>query len=79
MPDEDIVFDYYAFTDERVTGDLHVSADAGIFLDFDKGPDTAVVSNRAAVEVDECVIGHVAAKLYVRGDTTEFHFLFSGN
>ena len=55
VADEDLVLDGHAFADEGVAGDLDPAADAGAFLDFDEGADLALVTDLAAIEVDEGV------------------------
>lgn len=53
MPYENVILNQDTFADERVAGDLDVSADMHILLDLDKCADLAVVSYRAAIEIDK--------------------------
>src|SRR6266568_6745657 len=43
VPDEDVVLNGYAFTDEGVAGDLAVAPDPGVLLDLDKCADLGVI------------------------------------
>lgn len=53
VPNENIIFDRYTFTDERVRGNLAAAPDEGVFLNLDECSDFCVVAKRAAVEIDQ--------------------------
>jgi hypothetical protein len=48
-----------------MAGDFAVFADRCIFLDFNEGADLGIVTNGAAVEVDEVVNLDTFAKFYI--------------
>jgi hypothetical protein len=68
VSDEDVVFDDYTFTDERVARDLAPFAYRCVLLDLDKGSDLCFVANLASIKVDELGKLDVSSKLYVRRD-----------
>ena len=72
MPNEDVILDFYAFTDEGVTGNLAAFADTGILLDFDEGPNLGFVPDFAAVQIDELGEPHVLAEPYAWCDRDKF-------
>ena len=53
MPDKNVVFNYYTLTDEGVAGDLAPLANRGVFLNFHKRTDLCLVTNFAAIKIDE--------------------------
>ena len=55
VSDEDIVFDGNTFADKGVARDFAIFADCRAFLDFNEGTDFSVVTDTAALEVDEVV------------------------
>ena len=68
MADEDVVFNVYAFADERVAGNFAAPANARIFLNLDKRPDLGFVSDFASIHVDELGELDVFSELHVRGN-----------
>src|SRR6266436_4349319 len=71
MSYEHVVFDRHSLTDEGMTGDLYVLSNAGILLNLHKRADSAAVSNRATIKVDEAVNLDIVSQLYVGGNPTE--------
>ena len=65
-----MVFDRDAFADEGVAGDLAAAADAGVLLDLDKGADLRLVTDLAAVQIEEVAEPDVASQLDVRRNAT---------
>src|SRR3984893_2825961 len=61
VPDKDVVFQGYAFTNKSVTRNLAARADSGVFLDLDKRSNLGLVANLAAIEVDETKDAPIAA------------------
>ena len=53
MPNENIVFDGDALTNEGVTRDLASPSNYSILLDFDKCTDLCVIADFAPIEVNE--------------------------
>jgi hypothetical protein len=53
VPDEYVVFDVHAFTDEGVARDFAATANARIFLNLDERANFRFVSDFAAVQVYE--------------------------
>jgi hypothetical protein len=66
VPDEDFVLDCHAVTDERMARYLAPFADLGILLNLDEGPDFCVITDLAALEVDEFRELHVLPQLDIR-------------
>ena len=54
-----------------MAGDLAAAADPGVLLNLHKGTDLRLVSNLAAVEIDELRETYVLAQLYVVCDAIE--------
>jgi hypothetical protein len=65
VPDENIVLDYHAFADERMTGDLAAFADSCILLNFHKCANPCLVPDLAPIEIRKLLQPHVHAKFYV--------------
>lgn len=53
MANEDLVFDGYAFADERMGRNLAPGANLRPFLDFDESANASIVANPAAINVYE--------------------------
>ncbi len=53
---------HYAFADKTVAGNLASASNSGILLDLDKGADLCLVSDFAAVEIDELRKPHILAQ-----------------
>jgi hypothetical protein len=53
MADEYLILDHDALADERVRRDLASGTNLRPFLDLDESPDLGLVTNLAAIEVDE--------------------------
>jgi hypothetical protein len=53
VADKDVVFDLYALTDKGMAGDLAAAAYARIFLNLNEGTDFRLVSDLAAIQIDE--------------------------
>ena len=77
MSYENVIFDGYAFADERVAGNLTIPADFGPFLNFYKVTDFGVITNGAAVKVDEVVNLDAFAEFYTWGDLFQFKIYFA--
>src|SRR5207247_2307429 len=65
MADENVIFDRHAFAKERVARYLAAFTYPHAFLNLDKCADPRVVTDLAAVRVDERVNLHIAAEFYV--------------
>ncbi len=65
------VFDGYTFTNERVAGNLTILANLYAFLDFYESAYSAVVSDLAAIQIDEIIDFHVRAQLDVRSNSLQ--------
>jgi hypothetical protein len=53
MADEDFILDRHSLANEGVAGNFAAPADLGPFLNFDKSPDLCLVTDFAAIEIDE--------------------------
>lgn len=71
MPHEDLVFNRYTFTNERVTLNLAVGANRDVFLNLDERADARIVADFTTIEVNERVQGDVFPQPDVRGDPDE--------
>ena len=63
VSDKDLVFDRHAFTNEGMARYFAPTADFGILLNLDKGPNFCIVTDLAAIEVDEFRELHVLPNL----------------
>ena len=77
MSYENVIFDGYAFADERVAGNLAVFADPGAFLYLYKVTDFCVITDGAAVKVDKVVNVDAFAEFYIWGDLFQFKIYFT--
>src|SRR5260370_37967684 len=68
MADEGKILDCHSFADESMAGDLAVLAHLYIFLDLDERSNLRIVSNFAAVEIDEFRQHDAFSELYVGGN-----------
>ena len=71
MADEDLILDRDALTDEGVTRDLASPSDARILLNLDEGTNFCLVSNLAAVQVDELPERDVFSERDIGGNAYE--------
>src|ERR1051325_10540760 len=69
VADEDLILDRDALADEGVALDLAPGPDPGTLLNLDERPDGGLVTDLAAVQVDEREEPHVPAQLHVGRDT----------
>jgi hypothetical protein len=53
VPDKDVVFDDYTFTNETMARDFAAPANGNVFLDFYECTDLRLVSDFASVQVYE--------------------------
>jgi hypothetical protein len=72
MTDEHVVFDRDAFTNKTMAGDLAVLPDCCVLLDFDKGSDFRVLSDLAAIKVDEFGKLNSLSQFHVWSNRAEF-------
>lgn len=72
VTDENFVLDRDTFTKERVTRDFATGTDRHPSLDFDKSSDTCVVTDLAAIEINEAMQHHVLPQPYVRRNPEKF-------
>jgi hypothetical protein len=71
MTNENTRLDGNAFADKGVATDFAVIADLNPVLDFYERPYPRLVSDLAAVKVNERVDAYVSTKFHVRGDPPE--------
>ena len=57
-----------SLADKGVTRDLHPLPDPGSFLDFDKGPDLAHITDLAPIQIDESMKPDIFTQYYIRGN-----------
>ena len=74
MPNKHFVFDYYAFTDKAVTGNLATFSDERTLLHFHERAEPRFVSNRAPIQVHEAVDGDISAQPHIGRDNAELTF-----
>ena len=72
MSYKDVVFYLDSLTDEGMARNFDVLTKFCAFLDFDKRPNLAVISNGAPVEIDECKNAHTRSQPYIWSNATEF-------
>src|SRR6267143_304270 len=73
MPYKNLVLDGHPFTDEGMARDLAVAPYPCPFLDFDKGPNPAAVTDLTPIEIHKVVNRHVLTKFHIWCDTLPLH------
>ena len=74
VADEHVVFNCYALAYKCMTTNLAVVANPGPFLYLNEGANLGVVSNLAAIEVDEVVDFDIFPQLDIRGNDIDAFF-----
>ena len=72
MTDEHVVLNGDAFANKAMAGDLAVLPDGCVLLDFNKGSDFRVLSDLAAVKVDEFRKLNPASQFHIWSNRAEF-------
>jgi hypothetical protein len=68
VPDEDLVFNRDAFTNEGAARYFTVASDPRALLNLDERADAGVVADLTTIQVDEVVDGDIAPRFNVRRD-----------
>jgi hypothetical protein len=75
VTDEDIVLYGNALADKRMTLNLTILADSRAFLYLDECSDPRVISDFAAVEIDEVIYFDASTELHIIGNILHRHTL----